>query len=806
MNISDTLKKFYGYDDFRPLQEEIIENIITGNDAFVLMPTGGGKSICYQIPALHRKGIAIIISPLIALMKDQVMALRQNGIPSAFINSSLHHSEINNIVSQCIEGKIKLLYLSPETLIVQKENLLNQLDISLFAIDEAHCISAWGHDFRKEYTQLGFLKIKYPHIPIIALTATADKVTRNDILKQLNIENAKQFIASFDRPNLHLKVVKAAPEQAKIDKIIELYHKYPNSSGIIYCLSRKSTEKIALKLQEKGISCKAYHAGLDSFERTKVQDEFSGDKIKLVIATIAFGMGIDKSDVRYIVHFNLPKTIESYYQEIGRAGRDGHAAETILYYNLADLIILRKFAEESEQSEYNIEKLRFMQQYCEASHCRRKILINYFNEAMSHDCNYCDVCENPPKFIDGTVLAQKVLSAIVRSGQQEASTMIINILRGSNNKELIQKNYDRIKTFGAGRDLSYEIWQAYILQFIQLGVIEPAYDENFALKVGNFGNEILQGKREIQLTTPEIYSTKKKKNTVEKKELPEKDVRSPFEYNKILYEALSDKRKEIAANLKLPAFIVFTNNSLKEMCEKMPQDEQEFLSISGVSHNKFLQYGQEFIEIINAFAQSNPQKKQIKEVRINSTKTPKNIELSDEFLGQVLNEMRSNKMPLSHVLATKILLDHHTIQSDPNLRSLSFHGSMKENYKYNELLKLVKQFYTKHIYSNLDEEVQQYFSKEKFNHISESRWASIQNQIDQIPIEENQAEYIKEFRLKHKRSHCPWTQDELDIFKEIIESCNDLPLISQVLGRSEGSIIAAYKNELKLKFLANQTD
>ncbi|HOJ90664.1 MAG TPA: RecQ family ATP-dependent DNA helicase, partial [Saprospiraceae bacterium] len=265
MNISDTLKKFYGYDDFRPLQEEIIETIITGNDAFVLMPTGGGKSICYQIPALHRKGIAIIISPLIALMKDQVMALRQNGIPSAFINSSLHHSEINNIVSQCIEGKIKLLYLSPETLIVQKENLLNQLVISLFAIDEAHCISAWGHDFRKEYTQLGFLKIKYPHIPIIALTATADKVTRNDILKQLNIENAKQFIASFDRPNLHLKVVKAAPEQAKIDKIIELYHKYPNSSGIIYCLSRKSTEKIALKLQEKGISCKAYHAGLDSF-------------------------------------------------------------------------------------------------------------------------------------------------------------------------------------------------------------------------------------------------------------------------------------------------------------------------------------------------------------------------------------------------------------------------------------------------------------------------------------------------------------------------------------------------------------
>ena len=600
--IKENLKKYFGYDDFRPLQHEIVLSLLEQKNCFVLMPTGGGKSLCFQLPATLLPHLCIVISPLIALMKDQVMALKQNGVEAAYINSSLHYNEIHQIKSKCLLGKIKLLYISPETFIQSKEEFISKLTISLIAIDEAHCISNWGHDFRKEYTQLHLLKDMFPKVPIIALTATADKVTRQDILRQLRIEDAAMFVASFDRPNLHLCVFKGAAEKNKIEKIEALYKKYMHQSGIVYCLSRKTTEKVAEKLNQSGILCKAYHAGMTSEERTQVQEDFASDKIRLIIATIAFGMGIDKSDVRYIVHFNMPKTIESYYQEIGRAGRDGKPAETVLFYNLGDLIILRKFAEESEQSEYNLEKLKLMQQYCEANHCRRKILINYFSESMFQDCSYCDVCENPPKFIDGSAIAQKALSAIYRTGQSEASTMIINVLRGSQNKDVIQKNYDRLKTFGVGRDLNYESWQSYLLQLIQLGVIAPAYDENFALKITDFGSEILYGKRNIFLTIPESYAVKSK----EQRNVPRPksnasqkvNIRSPYEIDPALFDELKALRRKFAFEKNLAPFIIFHDSTLKSMCEFLPDDRSKMLEISGVSENKLTQYGDAFIALI----------------------------------------------------------------------------------------------------------------------------------------------------------------------------------------------------------------
>lgn len=415
MNINaakEALKQYFGYDQFRPLQEEIIERVLDKKDALVLMPTGGGKSICYQIPAIIQEGICIVVSPLIALMKDQVEGLRANGVAAAFLNSSLSGSEQMAIESQAMKGQLKLLYVSPERLLSSNFlNMLSTLSISLIAIDEAHCISAWGHDFRPEYTQLKFLKERYPDVPLIALTATADKITRKDIASQLTLNNPEYFIASFDRPNLGLTVM---PGRNRYALIVDFVKKRPNQSGIIYCLSRKSTEDMASKLKNDGFSAHCYHAGLPPKIRAKAQENFINDKTTIICATVAFGMGIDKSNVRWIIHYNMPKNIESYYQEIGRAGRDGLQGDTLLFYSYGDVIQLRKFLDESGQKEVQLAKLKRMQQYAEAFVCRRKILLSYFGEDLAENCNNCDICQNPPRQFDGTVLAQKALSAITR--------------------------------------------------------------------------------------------------------------------------------------------------------------------------------------------------------------------------------------------------------------------------------------------------------------------------------------------------------------------------------------------------------
>ncbi|HSZ71096.1 MAG TPA: RecQ family ATP-dependent DNA helicase, partial [Cytophagaceae bacterium] len=445
-NARHLLKTVYGYDTFRPLQEDIISSIVENRDTLVLMPTGGGKSICFQIPSLLKEGVCLVVSPLIALMKDQVEALRRNGIGAAAYNSSFSQSELHEVIRQCKTGEVKLLYVSPEKLLSVVPYLKEQLIISFIAVDEAHCISSWGHDFRPEYTQLHSIREILPGIPVIALTATADKITRRDICDQLRMKDPQIFISSFDRPNLSLTVRSGLNLKEKINEIDRFLTARPNEPGIVYCLSRKNTEDMAEKLRAIGYPAACYHAGLDSATRNKVQDDFLNDRIQLVCATIAFGMGIDKSNVRWVIHSNLPKNIESYYQEIGRAGRDGYKADTVLYYSYGDVVMQTQFANDSVQKELNLAKLNRMQQFAEANICRRKILLNYFGEAVTQNCGNCDVCKNPRPMVDGTRLAQMALSAVSRMNEEAGGNMLINVLRGSANQELMQKGYQNIKT------------------------------------------------------------------------------------------------------------------------------------------------------------------------------------------------------------------------------------------------------------------------------------------------------------------------------------------------------------------------
>ena len=598
-----TLKRYFGYDSFRPLQEEIIRTLLAGKDSLVLMPTGGGKSICYQLPALLCEGTAVVVSPLISLMKDQVESLCANGVAAGALNSSNDETENAALRRSCMEGKLKLLYISPEKLIAEANYLLRDMHISLFAIDEAHCISQWGHDFRPEYAQMGFIREMFPNIPVIALTATADKITREDIVRQLHLNQPKVFISSFDRPNLSLTVKRGYQQKEKSKAILDFIDRHRGESGIIYCMSRSKTETVAQMLQKQGLRVAVYHDGLSSARRDEAQDDFINDRVQIVCATIAFGMGIDKSNVRWVIHYNLPKSIESFYQEIGRAGRDGLPSDTLLFYSLADLILLTKFATESGQQGINLEKLQRMQQYAEADVCRRRILLSYFGEATTEDCGNCDVCKNPPQRFDGTVIVQKALSAIVRTEQQIGTSILVDILRGNNTPDVSEKGYQQLKTFGAGREVPARDWQDYLLQMLQLGYFEIAYNENNHLKITSSGSDVLFGRAQARLAVirrEEFAPAKgrKKKSTIPVRELP---LGLPNTESEELFEALRALRKRLADQEALPAYIVLSDKVLHLLSTARPITMEAFGNISGIGEYKKKKYGKDFVELIKKY-------------------------------------------------------------------------------------------------------------------------------------------------------------------------------------------------------------
>ena len=592
---SKILKDYYGFDAFRAQQEDIVNDLVGGLDLLVLMPTGGGKSICYQIPAIMRPGVGIIVSPLIALMEDQVTAMKLQGIKAAYYNSSLSSAEARKVLAELHNNELDLLYIAPERLLSDAFLLrLQECPLALFAIDEAHCISQWGHDFRPEYAALGLLKTHFPQVPIIALTATADQQTQQDIIRRLNYQ-PKQYIASFNRPNIHYHVV---IKNNAVKQLNQFLQTQKQQSGIIYCGTRNGVERLAIKLQELGHRARGYHAGLSHNERREVQSLFRHDNIDIVVATIAFGMGIDKPNVRFVVHHDLPKTIESYYQETGRAGRDGLPAQALLLYDPADSGRLRAWIESvSGDAQKRIEhhKLNHMLAFAEATHCRRQILLRYFNETYDHACGYCDICDNPPEITDATVDAQKLLSCIYRLRQNYGLIHVIDVLRGSTSEKIQQFGHQRLTTFAIGKDKSAAYWKQLAWQLIHREYCFQDTEHFNVLRLSTKATPVLRGEEKVALALPRIEHLKETPKKEKERTKLSETTSSP------LFESLRALRRKLADEENKPPFMIFSDTTLHEMARLKPKTFEQMLEVSGVGQHKLHHYGEHFLHALNEF-------------------------------------------------------------------------------------------------------------------------------------------------------------------------------------------------------------
>ena len=593
--IGQTLSRVFGYDSFRLGQQEIIEALIAGEDAFVLMPTGGGKSLCYQVPALHRPGVAVVVSPLIALMKDQVDTLRASGVAAAAYHSGIDAGQAHAILAALHEGELDLLYISPERLIgSDMPERLADVSLALFAIDEAHCVSQWGHDFRPEYAQLGRLRELFPGIPLVALTATADTQTRDDIRRVLGLTQARSFVAGFDRPNIRYSVL---DKHRPAEQLQAFLTRHEGESGIVYALSRRKVEEIAGRLQASGINAAAYHAGLPQAERHRVQEGFLRDDILVVVATVAFGMGIDKPNVRFVVHYDLPRHIEGYYQETGRAGRDGLPAEALLLYGAQDVMTARRLIENGknpDQQRIETHKLNAMVALCESPTCRRRVLLNYFGDWQEEDCGNCDVCSDPPERFDATREAQMALSCVYRVGQRFGIRHVIDVLRGADTERIRLLQHDRLSTYGIGRDLGEAEWGSIIRQLIHHGYLQQDIANYAVLRLTERARPLLRGEVTLELARARV------------REKPQRARRRAFlnadgPYDEALFEELRRLRKELADRQGVPPYVIFGDAILAQMARAKPQDERALLAVHGVGEHKLEKYGPAFLDLITAY-------------------------------------------------------------------------------------------------------------------------------------------------------------------------------------------------------------
>ena len=598
MRISEILNATFGYQTFRPQQAEIIQHVLDGNDSLVIMPTGGGKSLCYQIPALASDGLTVVISPLIALMDDQVSALEQLNVKAGALHSNVDESKNREIIADIGNGSLKLLYVSPEKVLSNGFiGFLQRQNISLFAIDEAHCVSIWGNDFRPEYVKLAALKTEFPDAPTIALTATADSATQKDIATQLKLNNAKTFLSSFERANI---TTSALPGVKRFEQIVAFLRGKSDQAGIVYCLSRKSTEQLATKLNKYGFNAASYHAGMDGHDRQRIQRDFQNDEIQIVCATIAFGMGIDKPNIRWVVHYNMPKNVEGYYQEVGRAGRDGEPSNALLFYSWADYLNLRRFIDDSEANNafktVQRAKLERIWEFATALSCRTNLVLNYFGEYKSGKCDHCDNCLEPKEMVDGSRYAQMALSAMVRTNEEVGMNMLIDILRGSGRSELYNSGYNRIKTFGVGREIPFNHWRHYITQMINQGVVAIDFTDRSRLKTTPLSSQVLGG--ELSVMLGEYVAPEKKPKAAPKVEIDTSDV-SPD-----LFNTLKQWRLNKAKAQKVPAYIILSDKALKQIAALKPSSKPELLSVNGIGEVKYEKYGDELLAVVSGHAEA----------------------------------------------------------------------------------------------------------------------------------------------------------------------------------------------------------